>query len=72
MNLQQAKGFVELMKDIDSRNNLNESSKSLLPYMKWLVERVEQLEFERQNDKECISKMSKRIKAFEEKYLYPQ
>lgn len=70
MNLQQAKGFIELMKDIDSRGNLVESSKSLLPYMEWLVERVEELELERQNDKECLSKMAKRIKALEEKYLY--
>lgn len=71
MNLTQVKGFIKLMKDIDSKNNLVESSKLLLPYMEWLVKYVEQLGFERENDKECISKMAKRIKAFEEKYLYP-
>lgn len=41
MNFQEIKGFVELMKDIDSRGNLAESSKGILPYMIYLIENVE-------------------------------
>ena len=41
MNLEEAKGIVETTKDVDTRNNLTKSAKTLLPCMVWLIEQAE-------------------------------
>jgi len=41
MTLDEIKGFVELMKDIDTRNNLADAPKAVLPYLTYLIDNVE-------------------------------